>query len=252
MCKALEGKTAVVTGGGKGIGLAITKTLAEKGASVVLLGRDLKALELLAKQIEGSKAVQADVASEASIHAAFARLSSCDILVNNAGIASSAPFERTSPKEWERAFAVNLMGAVRCTLEVLPGMRQRHFGRIVNVASTAGLRGYPYVSAYCASKHAMVGFTKALALEVARDGITVNAVCPSFSETDMLAESVQRIVEATGKDPEKVRSLLMGTNPQGRFVTPDEIAAMVVWLCLPGAEGVNGQAIPIDGGETAR
>ena len=181
--------------------------------------------------------------------AAFARLGAVDILVNNAGAAESAPFAKTGLDMLERMLAVNLKAAFFCTQAVLPGMLAAKAGRIVNIASTAGLTGYPYVSAYVAAKHALVGLTRALALETARSGVTVNAVCPGFTDTDLVARAVETITAKTGRSTEAARAELAKTNPMGRLVTPQEVASAVAYLCLPGAGAVTGQAIVVAGGE---
>jgi len=250
MSDILSGKTAIVTGGAKGIGLAISHALAGAGANLVLMGRDRAALEKAAEAIPGACVVAVDIASGESVAQAFSQVEQVDILVNNAGGVETAPFERTTEEIWQRMLALNLTGAFHCTQAVLPGMRKRGYGRIVSIASSASLKGYPYVSAYCAAKHGLLGLTRALALETAKDGITVNAVCPGYTETNLLSESVSRIVDATGQSEEQVRKVLLRSNPQGRFITPEEVAACVLWLCLPESAGVTGQAIPIDGGET--
>lgn len=245
---SLEGLHAVVTGGGKGIGEAIARALATAGASVTIMGRDLQALNAVASEIKG-KAIQLDVAKPETVLTAFDDAGAVDILVNNAGLASSAPFERTDEYLWHNTLEVNLTGAFRCTHAVLQGMKAKKFGRIVNVASTAGLKGYAYVSAYCAAKHGLVGFTRSLAAETARQGITVNAVCPGYTGTALLESSIQNIARATGRSEDEARMLLQKTNPQGRFIDPAEVAACVLWLCSREAAGITGQAIPIAGGE---
>jgi 3-hydroxybutyrate dehydrogenase len=172
-----------------------------------------------------------------------------DILINNAGKAQSAPLQRTSEELWHSLIAVNLTGAYHGIRAVLPTMLERKFGRIVSIASTAGLRGYPYVAAYCASKHGVIGLTRALALEVAQRNITVNAVCPGYTETDLVRDTIANIQKVTGRSAEEAREALTRTNPQGRLIQPMEIAHTVLWLCLPGSESVNGQSIAIAGGE---
>lgn len=241
---------AVVTGGGSGIGAAIAAALANDGVQVTLMGRTLKRLESL--QLSGAQCVVCDVSDPASVQSAFdaaAERGFIDILVNNAGEVESQPFLRTSPDLWQRLLDVNLTGTFLCTKQVLPGMVERGFGRIVNVASTAALTGYAYVAAYCAAKHGVLGMTRALALEVAKKGVTVNAVCPGYTDTDIVAQAVDRIVAKTGRSAEQARSELASANPQGRLVTPQEVASTVTWLCRRESSAITGQAIAVAGGE---
>jgi NAD(P)-dependent dehydrogenase (short-subunit alcohol dehydrogenase family) len=241
---------AVVTGAAGGIGAAVARQLAADGCSVTLIGRTASSLHELAATIGGECRVMAcDVANSAAVQQALAALPPVHVLVNNAGQAESAPVSRTSDELWERMIAVNLSGTFFCSRAVLDGMRQGGWGRIVNVASTAGQRGYAYVAAYAAAKHGVVGFTRSLALEVATTGITVNAVCPGFTDTDMLARSVANIVEKTGRSEAEARAQLASLNPQRRFITPQDVAASVSWLCSDGAAAVTGQAISVSGGE---
>ncbi len=256
MSSPLADQHAVVTGGGRGIGAAIAAALARDGATVSVLGRDAARLAAQVEALGGTsraQAVAADVADEASVRAAFTavhdRFGRVDILVNNAGRAESAPFARTDPALWQRMLAVNLTGAYLCTRAVLPEMLARGAGRIVNVASTAGLVGYAYVAAYCAAKHGVVGLTRALALECAKSGVTVNAVCPGYTETDLVREAVAGIVQKTGRSEAEARAALVARNPQARMVQPAEVANAVLWLCRPGSEAVTGQAIAVAGGE---
>ncbi len=253
---ALADRHAAVTGGGRGIGAAIAAALAAEGARVSVLGRDAARLAARVEALGGSArahAVAIDVTDEASVKAAFAalrtRFGGIDILVNNAGQAESAPLAKTDLARWQRMLAVNLTGTFLCTREALPEMLARGSGRIVNVASTAGLVGYAYVAAYCAAKHGVVGLTRAAALECAKAGVTVNAVCPGYTETDMVGDAVANIVAKTGKTESAARAALVARNPQGRMVQPAEVAAAVVWLCLPSAAAVTGQAIAVAGGE---
>jgi NAD(P)-dependent dehydrogenase (short-subunit alcohol dehydrogenase family) len=189
------------------------------------------------------------VSDPRAVTAAFEQAGSVDILVNNAGQADSAPFSKTTDDMWRRMMSVNLDGTMYCSRAALPAMAENGWGRIVNIASTAGLTGYSYVTAYCAAKHAVVGFTRALALEVATKGITVNAVCPGFTETDMLTTTIANIVSKTGKTSDQARAELALKNPQRRMVRPEEVANAVLWLCLPGSEAVTGQSIVVAGGE---
>lgn len=245
-----EGKHAVVTGGGSGIGLAVARVLVDKGAGVTITGRNAQRLEKAASELGVSFQV-ADVTDREAVRGAFAaateRYGAVDVLVNNAGVAEAAPFARASEEHWDQALAVNLTGVYNCTKSVIEGMLQRGSGRIVNVASTAGLTGYAYVSAYCAAKHGVIGLTRALALEYARKGITVNAVCPGYTDTEIVQRSLDKIVETTGRTREEALAELVGSNPQGRLVRPDEVADTVVWLCRQ--DSMNGQAIAVAGGE---
>jgi NAD(P)-dependent dehydrogenase (short-subunit alcohol dehydrogenase family) len=248
--ETLAGKHAVVTGASRGIGLAIARALLAQGARVTLMARDAAALEAAAAGLGGASGWQAiDVADAAGVAAAFERAGRVDILVNNAGQAASAPFMKTDEALWQRMLEVNLSGAYHCIQAALPGMLDAGWGRIVNVASTAGLTGYRYVAAYCAAKHGLVGLTRALALELAAKGITVNAVCPGYTETDIVQEAVANIVRKTGRSEEQARAELAAGNPQGRLVRPEEVAHAVAMLCLPAAAAMNGQAIAVAGGE---
>jgi 3-hydroxybutyrate dehydrogenase len=252
----LEGKHAVVTGGGSGIGAATAAMLLGAGARVTLMGRDVAKLEAQRKALganENVACVSVDVAGEEAVQAAFARAAegfgAVDILVNNAGQATAAPFVQTDLALWKRMLDVNLTGAFLCTRAVLPAMLARKSGRIVNVASTAGQVGYPYVAAYCASKHGVIGMTRALALEVATQGVTVNAVCPGYTETELLQASLDQITRKTSRSEAEARSILVRHNPQQRFVQPEEVANAVLWLCAPGSSAITGQSISVSGGE---
>ena len=251
--KLLAGQHALVTGGGRGIGLAAARALGAHGAAVSLLGRDEKRLAKAASAVPQAQGLVCDVCDEHAVDAAIERavegFGAIGLLVNNAGAAESAPFARTDLTLWRRMLEVNLTGAFLCTRAVLPGMRERGFGRIVNIASTAGLKGYPYVAAYCAAKHGVVGLTRSLALEVATRGITVNAVCPGYTDTDLLRDAAAAVAQKSGRSPEEVLAEFARSNPQGRLVLPREVADTVVWLCLPGSEAINGQAIAVAGGE---
>lgn len=244
----LAGKHALVTGGARGIGAAIARSLAQAGARVTIAGRDQAALEAAAREL-GAQWVQMDVARADSVAAAFARLAPLDILVNNAGQAGSAPFGKTDETLWQRMLDVNLSGTFHCTQAALPAMLQARWGRIVNVASTAGLVGYRYVAAYCAAKHGVIGLTRALALEVAARGVTVNAVCPGFTDTDIVREAVANIMSKTGRSEEQARTELAAGNPQQRLVQVEEVANAVLWLCMPQSGAMNGQALAVAGGE---
>jgi NAD(P)-dependent dehydrogenase (short-subunit alcohol dehydrogenase family) len=247
---SLQGKHAIVTGASRGIGLAIARTLHAHGARVTLMARDAEALRAAALALGGEANWQvADVTDQASVTDAFARVGSADILVNNAGQAASSPFMKTDAALWQRMLDANLNGAFRCIQAALPAMLDAGWGRIVNVASTAGLTGYRYVAAYCAAKHGLVGLTRALALELASKGITVNVVCPGYTETGIVQEAVANIVRKTGRSPDAARAELAAANPQGRLVKPEEVAHAVAWLCMPDAAAMNGQAIAVAGGE---
>ena len=239
--QSLSGKHAVVTGGTRGIGAAIVELLSSHGARVSVISRSDRAQ------------IQADITDRDSVQRAFdtAREQSgpIEILINNAGEGKSAPFLQTSADLWRQMLAVNLDGTFYCTQAALGAMLDANWGRIVNIASTAGLTGYKYISAYCAAKHGVIGLTRALALELALKGITVNAVCPGYAETDMAREAVDNIVRKTGRTPEQARADLTSRNPQSRFVSPAEVANAVLWLCLPGSEAITGQAIAVAGGE---
>jgi NAD(P)-dependent dehydrogenase (short-subunit alcohol dehydrogenase family) len=246
----LGGKHAVVTGASRGIGLAVARSLQAHGARLTLMARDPAALEAAAAELgSGTAWQQVDVADAGSVAAAFARAGAVDILVNNAGQAASSSFMRTDAALWQRMLDVNLTGAYHCIQAALPSMLDAGWGRIVNVASTAGLTGYRYVAAYCAAKHGLVGLTRALALELATKGVTVNAVCPGYTETDIVQEAVANIVRKTGRTEAQARAELAAGNPQGRLVQPEEVAHAVAMLCLPHASAMNGQAIAVAGGE---
>jgi NAD(P)-dependent dehydrogenase (short-subunit alcohol dehydrogenase family) len=247
----------VVTGGGRGIGAAIARALVEQGAAVTLMGRNAATLEDEAARLRplGRVHCQAvDLADPESTKAAFASaakaLGPVTILINNAGQAVSAPISKTDLALWNQMLAVNLTGTYLGIQAVLPGMLQAGWGRIVNIASTAALKGYPYVAAYCAAKHGVLGLTRALALELAKKPVTVNAVCPGYTETDIVREALANIQAKTGRSEAEARAELVKQNPQGRLVQPAEVANAVLWLCLPGSESITGQAIAVAGGET--
>lgn len=248
------GKHALVTGGGSGVGKAIALALAGAGVAVTICGRREAALAEVAKENGRIIGIAADVTNETEMATLYQKAEAArgpfDIVVANAGMAASAPAHKTSLDDWQRTLNVNLTGAFLTVKPALAEMTARNTGRIVFVASTAGLKGYAYVGAYVAAKHGVVGLMRALAAETARSAVTVNAVCPGFVETDMLEESIQRIVEKTGRSAADARRSLSATNPQGRFIQPDEVAAAVLWLCSDAARSITGQAISISGGET--
>jgi NAD(P)-dependent dehydrogenase (short-subunit alcohol dehydrogenase family) len=264
----MQDRHALVTGAGSGIGAAVALALAQQGCRLTLAGRSHDKLqqqaEALRTQVPDLAVVLAPMditdplAVQAAVQQAQSQLGPVNILVNNAGQARSQPFVRTDAALWQQMLDVNLSGTFHVTQAVLPGMLDAASengggtpGRIINIASTAGLMGYAYVSAYVAAKHGVVGLTKALALELARKNITVNALCPGYTDTDIVQEAVRNIVAKTGQSEDQARQALAARNPQQRLVQPLEVAHSVVWLCAPGSEAINGQAIAIDGGEQA-
>jgi 3-hydroxybutyrate dehydrogenase len=243
---------ALVTGGSRGIGREIALVLARAGATVTVVGRDRAKLNEAIAAGAAHFADVADVADQGVLGAAIAKAIArqpVDILIANAGIAESAPFLKSDAALFRRMMDVNFMGVVHAIQPVLPAMKERTYGRIVAIASTAGLKGYGYVSAYSAAKHAVVGLVRSLALELATTRVTVNAVCPGFTETDLVSASIDNIVSKTGRSREQARDELSRHNPQGRLVTPAEVADTVLWLCGEEASAVTGQAIAVAGGE---
>jgi NAD(P)-dependent dehydrogenase (short-subunit alcohol dehydrogenase family) len=236
-------RRVVVTGGTKGIGRAVVDLFVGAGDEVVALGRDAQALSALVR----ARGVRCDITDEADVAAALSGWD-VDVLVNNAGVSDAAPIGRTTLESWNRQMAVNATGAFLCTRAVAPAMRKRGSGTIVTVASTAGRVGAPYTSAYTASKHAAIGLMRAVAAEFAGSGATANAVCPTFVDTDMTRASVQRIVETTGRSAQESVDALGAASPLGRLLTPEEVAASVLWLASPGAATINGQTLILDGG----
>jgi NAD(P)-dependent dehydrogenase (short-subunit alcohol dehydrogenase family) len=249
---SLSGKHAFITGGGTGIGLAAARLLAEQGVRLTLAARNFARVEEAASTLD-AHAVSVDVSNETSVEAAIdaarSRFGGIDILINNAGITPSAPLHKTTLAMWNEVLAINLTGAFLCTRVALPDMIERKWGRVVNIASIAGLMGDMYISAYCASKHGMIGMTRALAKEVARHGITANAVCPGYVETDIVRRAAENIAAKTKLNEDEARASLYAGNPQGRLIQPEEVASMIGWLCNDGAAATNGAALPISGGQ---
>ena len=242
----LKGKGAVVTGGGQGIGAAVARALAAQGARVVVTARTAQRIAAVAAELgPGARAIPCDVTDQASVRemaaAAIKHLGSVDLLVNNAGAAHSAPLARQTLEDWNRIFTVNATGTFLCTQAFLPGMLERRWGRVVNVASIAGLEGARYISAYSAAKHAVVGFTRSIGAEVEGTGVTCNAVCPGFVDTDMTRESVDRVIAKTGRSRDETIAAMLGTTGQERLITPDEVAAAVLYFC--GDAMANGEAM---------
>jgi NAD(P)-dependent dehydrogenase (short-subunit alcohol dehydrogenase family) len=252
---SLAGRHAVITGASRGIGATIAGALAAEGMRLSLFGRDAAALGQVVEACGAPNAhgIVADVSDESAVGRAMgearARFGPVHVLVNNAGQAASAKFTETGPELWNRILGVNLTGTYLCTRAVVGDMLQGGYGRIVNIASIAGLRGGAYLSAYVTSKHAVVGLTRALALEYATRGITVNAVCPGYVDTDIVKNAIANISRKTGRSAEEALATLVATNPQGRLVTCEEVAAAVLYLCRPGSESVTGQSLVLAGGE---
>ncbi len=250
----LEGKHALVTGGGTGIGAAISLSLARAGADVTICGRRLGTLEEQAFKHDKIQPVQGDICDPQSVKQMFERardkFGPVDIVVANAGAAQSASFANTDLDLWNKMLEVNLTGTFLTLKEGLAEMKEAGWGRMITIASTAGLKGSSYISAYCAAKHGVVGLTRSLAVELAKSGITVNAVCPGYTETQIVKTSIVNIMEKTGRDESHARAFLTKSNPVGRIITPQEVAATVLWLVGPGSDAITGQSISVSGGET--
>jgi NAD(P)-dependent dehydrogenase (short-subunit alcohol dehydrogenase family) len=247
---------ALVTGAGTGIGEAVSRQLHTDGYRVSLVGRRPEPLAALSASLgENAYAITGDVTDRSSISSAFTsareRFGSIEILVNSAGMAPTAPFHRVDFADWQRTMDVNVNGVFHCSQIALEDMLGAGWGRIINIASVASLRGFPYVSGYCASKHAVLGMTRAVALEVATQGVTVNAICPGYVDTDIVRAAISEIVAKTGRTEEDAMRHFTESNPQGRLVEASEVASAVSWLCSDGAASVTGQAVAIDGGGTA-
>ena len=243
----LAGKRVLITGGGTGAGQDLALGFARAGALVVISGRRLGPLQAVAAMAGGISVVQADVTDEASVQAMFAAAGPCDVVIANAGAADSGVMAKTSLDRWNAMIAVNLTGVFLTLREGL--LQMPGWGRLISVASTAGLKGYAKVAPYAAAKHGVIGLTRSLALEVARRSVTVNAICPGFLDTPMTDHSVEVIAEKTGRSLAEARAALEAMNPQNRLIAPSEVTATALFLCGPGSEGINGQAITLAGGE---
>ena len=255
--KPLDGQHAIITGGSRGIGASIAEYLARLGANISLTGRTEKTLVKQKKALEKNYGIKVhtaigDMGSELDVKKCFEDIKSSmgltQILINNAGIGKSAPFHRLDSSLWNEVIGLNLTGTFLCTQQVFSDMREAGYGRIVNISSTVGLRGYPYIAAYCASKHGVVGLTRTLALETIKKGITVNAICPGYTDTDLVSEAVDSIVDKTGKDRDEIQTEIDNMSPMGRMGEPEEVAEATAWICLPSSASITGQAIVIAGG----
>jgi 3-hydroxybutyrate dehydrogenase len=247
MDRILAGKLALVTGGGRGIGAAIARALAGAGARVVVCGRSKPDLDLIAREITGV-ALRLDLSDRKATDEVLASVGHVDVLVNNAGVAESAALERTTDELWDRIVELDATAPFRVIRALVPSMIAARWGRVINIASNAGVSGYGYSTAYCAAKHAMVGMTRALAIDLARTGVTINALCPGWVDTQMADEAVTRIAAKTGRSEDEARSSLAAMSPQRRMITPEEVAHAALMLCSDGARGIHGQTLVIDGG----
>ncbi len=254
----LDSRIALITGGGRGIGRAIALAFAREGANVAVAARTLEQVEQVAREIashfhKDAFPIVCDVSDVASVEKAFAAVTEnfgrgCDILVNNAGIAESATIAKTDDQLWQKHLAVNLSGTFYCTRAAIPQMLEQGWGRIINIASIAGKMGAPYIAAYSASKHGVIGLTRSGALELATKGITVNAICPGYVDTEMTTRGVERITERTGLSSSEAMDALKKMSPQNRIIEPEEVASLAVLLASEDGRGINGQAINVDGG----
>ena len=255
--KPLQGQHAMVTGGSRGIGAAIANILARLGANISLTGRTEETLKEQARQLNSDFGVEAftavgDMSQEADVQNCFSSAVGLQgdiaILINNAGIGKSAPFHRMETEFWNQTIGLNLTGTYLCTKQVFGRMRDAGYGRIINISSTVGLRGYPYIAAYCASKHGVIGLTRTLALEAVKKGITVNAICPGYTDTDLVSEAVDSIVGKTGRERDEIQAEIDNMSPMGRMVLAEEVAEATAWLCLPSSASITGQSIVVAGG----
>jgi len=249
VANTLSGKSALITGGGRGIGRSIALAFARAGARVAVAARTAEQVQQVAQEIgNGAVAIVCDVADPESVSRMFTEVGEIDILVNNAGIAESATLVNTTDELWHRHLSINLSGTFYCTRAALPAMLKKGWGRVINIASIAGKTGAPYIAAYSASKHGVLGLTKSIAVEVGTMGITVNAICPGYVDTEMVSRGVERITSRTGRTAEEALDTLKKMSPQHRLVTPEEVAALALLLASDEGRGINGQGINIDGG----